>query len=175
MKDVIEIGFKKSNIIFSIALCLLGKVFSVFLLFQSYLPVKIICLIWMMLILIILSERILQLNQAIKEKVALKLDGEGLTNFTPIKTVCIPWNEIEGFQTGLYRTNSISIKVSNPARHKTTTIKDYVSLIAYLNDLFSSRPYLLWIDMDVLNIKKTELLAILHKRQLFIASKNQRN
>lgn len=169
MKDVIEISFKKSNIIFSIVLCLLGLALSIFFLFQSYLPVKIICLIWIILMLIILSERIIQFNKAIKGKAALKLDDDGLNNYTLIKPVSISWNEIEGFRTGLYRTNSILINVISPVQYKTRTIKDFVSLIAYLNNVFSSNPYLLWIDIDVLNITKADLLAILQKWKLHAA------
>lgn len=117
-------------------------------------------------ILIILAERILQLKKSITGEVALKLSKEGLINFTIAKTVSIPWNEITGFQTGLYRTDSILIKVDNPGQYKTTTLKNCASLIAYLNDVFSSKPYLLWIDIDMLNIRKADLLAILQKRKL---------
>ncbi|MEH3114982.1 STM3941 family protein [Pedobacter terrae] len=168
MNDTVEIRFKKGNIIFIIVLTLLGLVLSVFFLFRSYLAVKIICVIWIILMLIFLTERIVQLNKALKRNVALKLSEEGLINFTPIKTVYIPWNKIEGFQTGLYRTSSILVNVSNPAQYK-PKIKDYVSSIAYLNDMFSSKRYLLWIDVDVLDIKKAELLAILQKRKLHAA------
>lgn len=136
-------------------------------------PVKIICLIWIILVLILLSERILQLNKALKGKVALKLTEEGLSNYTTLKTINIPWNKIKGFQTGFYRTNSISINVSNLAPYRTIKIIDYASLIAFLNDIWSSKPYLLWIDIDMLAIKKAELLAILQHWKLYAAKKNQ--
>jgi len=169
MKDTAEISFKKSNIIISILLCVLGLVASIFLLFHTYLPAKIICLAGIILLLVILSERILQLKKAIKGEVALKLSKEGLINFTLVQNVSIPWNEIEDFHTDFYRTNSILVNVSNHAQYKTTAIKDYVSLISYLNDMFSSKPYLLWIDVDVLDIKKAELMAILQQWKLHSA------
>jgi len=169
MKDTAEISFKKSNIIISILLCVLGLGASIFLLFHTYLPAKIICLAGIILLLVILSERILQLKKSIKGEVALKLSKEGLINFTLVQTVSIPWNEIEDFHTGFYRTNSILVNVSKPAQYKTTAIKDYVSLISYLNDMFSSKPYLLWIDADVLDIKKAELMSILQQWKLHSA------
>ncbi|MFF5379923.1 STM3941 family protein [Pedobacter suwonensis] len=169
MKDTAEISFKKSNIIISILLCVLGLGASIFLLFHAYLPAKIICLAGIILLLVILSERILQLKKSIKGEVALKLSKEGLINFMLVKTVSIPWNEIEDFHTGFYRTDSILVIVSNPAQYKTTAIKDYVSLIAYLNDIFSSKPYLLWIDIDMLDIKQAELLEILQQWKLHSA------
>lgn len=169
MKDIVEISFKKSNIIISILLCVLGLGASIFLLFHAYLPDKIICLAGIILLLVILSERILQLKKSIKGELALNLTKEGLINFTLVKTVSIPWNEIEDFHTGFYRTNSILVNVSNPAQYKTTAIKDYFSLIACLNDMFSSKPYLLWIDIDMLNIKKAELMAILQQWKLHSA------
>lgn len=173
MKDNVEVRFKKRDIIFSIVLCILGLSLSIFFLAHSYFPVKIICLIWIILVLILLSERILQLDKALKGKVALKLTEEGLSNYTALKTMNIPWNKIEGFQTGFYRTNSISINVSNLAPYRTTKIKNYASLLAYLNDTLSSKPYLLWIDIDMLDIKKSELLAILQHWKLHAAKKKQ--
>lgn len=173
MSAIVEIRFKKGDIIFSIALCLLGLILAIFFIFHSYLPEKIICLVWIILMLIILSERILQLNKAIKGKAALTLSEEGLINYTSVKSVSIAWNKIESFKTGLYRTNSILINVNNPGRYRTTTIKGYFSLIAYLNDVLSSKPYLLRIDIDMLNIKKAELLGVLQKRKLYSVKKTR--
>lgn len=162
---MLEVKFKKSEIIFSIILCLLGLTFSIFFLFRSYLPVKIICIIWAPVILIILSERISQLKRSRSQNFALKFDEKGITNATVLNGIFIPWDEIKAFQTGFYRTRSIFIDVDNPARYKTTKVKDYMSLIGYLNDLTGIKPYLLWIDIEILNITKDELMALWRKHK----------
>lgn len=87
--------------------------------------------------------------------VALKIDELGIVNNTQSKSYFISWNEISAFEIGHYRTRQIYMKpisVDNYPRKK------------YFGLYFTSKPEILWIDSDMLDIKREELLKILNKK-----------
>lgn len=155
------IKFKTREIMISIILCLSGLAFSVFVLLTTYLSVRLIFILWIVVIGLILLERVAQLRISRKGIAALKLDEYGVTNHTVLKEIFIPWDEINDFQAGFYRTRSIFIDVKTPVKYRTTKIEDYRSLIGYLHNLTTTKSDLLWIDTDLLNIKKEDLLSLL--------------
>lgn len=149
----------------SIILCLSGLVFSVFVLLKSDLSIQLIATLWMVIIIIILLERIAQLRNSRKGISALKIDEHGITNHTVLKATFIPWHEINDFQAGFYRTRSIFIDVKNRAKYSSTKIRGYQSLIGYLHNLTTTKPDLLWIDTDILDLKREALLSLLKMKQ----------
>lgn len=160
---MIRIEFKKSEIIISIILCFLGIAFLMYSLFFSSNMPKAIAIFLILVILHIIYCRLIQLNLCLKHIPALQLDDEGITNHTNLVTKLVRWNEIVDFKTGYYRTNSIYINPKNPELHKVKTVNDYISFIRYVESFFMAKPDLLWIDSDVLTIKKLELLNLLNR------------
>lgn len=80
-----------------------------------------------------------------------------------MKTIFIPWNEIKQFKTGFYRTNCIYIEPKNLEKYKAIKIKDYVDVIRYLNSFTTVNADLLWIEIDMMDIKKEKLMYLLNK------------
>ncbi|RZJ48552.1 MAG: hypothetical protein EOO44_20895 [Flavobacterium sp.] len=165
VEEIVNIKFKESHIIISITLCILGLAFAIWIIIHSYLPVKIIAFAWIMIIAFILLERMLQFLKSRKGIPAIKLNEKGIMNNSVLKATFIPWNEIKEFQTSLYRTQTIFINVNDTTKYKTIKGKRLGSMIGYVNDLISLKPYLLWIDIEILDIKKDELMASLKKHK----------
>ncbi|MEO5909440.1 MAG: STM3941 family protein [Pelobium sp.] len=160
---MIRIEFKKSEIIISIILCFLGIAFLMYLFFfTSYTP-KAIAFFLMLVIFHVIFLRLIQLNLCLKHIPALRIDDEGIINHTNLESKLVRWNEIVDFKTGYYRTNSIYINPKNPALYQVKTVINYISFVRYVGSFFRDKPDLLWIDIDVLAIKKPELLNLLNR------------
>ncbi|MNK30387.1 hypothetical protein D3C87_488040 [compost metagenome] len=89
------------------------------------------------------------------DNVALKIDELGIVNNTQSKSYFISWDDISAFEIGHYRTRQIYIKpisIDNYPRKK------------YFGLYFTSKSELLWIDSDMLDIKRDELIDILNKK-----------
>lgn len=87
--------------------------------------------------------------------VALKIDEFGIENNTLAKSYFISWSEISAFEIGHFRIRQIYIKpisIDNYPRKK------------YFGFYFTSKPELLWIDSDMIDIKRDELINILNRK-----------
>lgn len=95
---------------------------------------------------------------------ALKIDEFGIENSTQAKGYFISWGEISAFEIGHFRIRQIYIKpisIDNYPRKK------------YFGLYFTSKPELLWIDSDMLDIKRDELIDILNKKLHNYKKKNR--
>ncbi|WP_045500074.1 STM3941 family protein [Chryseobacterium sp. StRB126] len=156
-----EIKFRKSNIIISIILCLLGFFFFVYLLLTQYFVVKIISILWVFIVLYIIFIKYRQLVKVNKGIPGLEISNKGITNHTSLQSVFIDWNDIESFQAGFYRTTNIFIHSKDPAKYKDQWMNNPLQLIG---SFFSSKPESLWIDTETLDIEKKELLVLLNHK-----------
>lgn len=86
---------------------------------------------------------------------ALKIDETGIENNTQSKSHFISWNEISAFEIGHFRTREIYIK---PISFDNYPRKKYFGLY------FTSKPELLWIDSEMIDIKRDELINILNRK-----------
>lgn len=154
-----EIKFRKSNIIISIILCLLGISFFVYLLIKEDVIVKVISVIWIGIILYILSIRIRQLTVTRKGIPGLEINDKGILNSTVSEALFISWKDIESFHSGFYKNAQIFINPKDPERYK-----DKNKLIQLIKSLFSPKPDALTIDTDVLETGKKELLELLNNK-----------
>lgn len=156
---MIEVRFKKSNIRFSMLLCVLGLSFFLYLLISQDFMVKIISVLWLVLISYFLFIRYRQLNIANKGIAGLEVNEEGIINRTPLHPIHLNWYDIESFQTGFYRTSNLFINPKDLEQYKDKRMVGFLQLI---RNIFSPKPEPLWIDTDVLDIEKKELLKLLN-------------
>lgn len=155
---MIIINFKRSAFVSNIILCVGAILFCSYLIYAEYnIPEKIVLSLFLVVTVFVL---IFRLKQSYKmyssgNNVALKIDELGIVNHTQSKSYFISWNEISAFEIGHYRTRQIYMKpisVDNYPRKK------------YFGLYFTSKPEILWIDSDILDIKREELLNILNKK-----------
>lgn len=169
---MIKIQFKKSKIIISVILCFFGIALLTYLFLFSHLIPKAIAVFLIIVIIQILFGRFRLLNLCLKQIPALIIGKEGITNQTNSETKFIAWDEIIDFRTGYYRTNSIYINPKNLEIHKNIKVTNYISLVRYVSSFFTDKPASLWIDIEVVAIKKKELLNLLNKELNDNISKN---
>lgn len=151
------IKFRKSNIIISIILCLLGVSFFIYLMMNEDFIIQIISVFWISIILYILSVRYSQLVTANKGIPGLEMNDKGIFNATVSKPLFVSWEEIESFEYGFYKSNHIFINPKDPEKYKNKN-----KLIRLIKSIFSPKPDALTIDTDVLETGKKELLILLN-------------
>ena len=155
---MIEIKFKRSAFTTSIILCVVSILFCSYLIYTEYnIPAKIALSLFLGVIIFVLIFRSKQLYKIYSSgnKTALKIDKPGIVNNTQAKSYFISWSEISAFEIGHFRTREIYIKpisIDNYPRKK------------YFGLYFTSKPELLWIDSDMLDIKRDELISILNEK-----------
>lgn len=159
--SMIEIKFKKNNILFSLYLSILGLAVSVYVLFHLSLIVQLISVFWIAVIAHVIYTKSQQLTKAKKGMPALEINDHGITNNTSPQPIYLRWGEITSFQTGFYRNNNILINPKDPEKYRNKEMNQFFQIIG---SIFSSKPEVLWIDTDVLNIKKDELLRLLNRK-----------
>ncbi len=152
-----EIRFRKSNIVISIILCLLGISFFVYLWMNEDFIVQVISVFGASVVLYILSIRYRQLVTANKGTPGLEINDKGILNSTLSNPLFLSWKEIESFEYGLYKSNHIFINPKNLEKYK-----DKNKLIRLIKSIFSPKPDALTIDTDVLETGKKELLVLLN-------------
>lgn len=158
---MINIKFKKNNILFSLYLSILGLVASVYILFHLNVIVQLISVFWIAVIAHVIYTKYQQLTKAKKGISALEINDHGITNNTSPQSVYLRWGDITSFQTGFYRNNNILINPKEPEKYRNEEKNHFFQIIGRI---FSSKPEVLWIDTDVLNIKKDELLNLLNRK-----------
>lgn len=154
-----EIRFRKSNIVISIILCLLGISFFVYLWMNEDFIVQVISVFGVSVVLYILSIRYRQLVTANKGTPGLEINDKGILNSTLSNPLFLSWKEIESFEYGLYKSNHIFINPKNLEKYK-----DKNKLIRLIKSIFSPKSDALTIDTDVLETGKKELLVLLNTR-----------
>ncbi len=149
-----EIQFSKKELIISIILCLIVFGFILYLFLNSYDFTErfIYGLILILILGFVLKSRIHQYKKYSKGISAIVLNEKGIQNNTQSTTIFINWGDIMTFQTGFYRTREIYIVTKNPEKYER---KSFLKL--------NQKPSLLWIDIDVMDIKRSDLLIILNK------------
>ncbi|SOD15258.1 STM3941 family protein [Pedobacter xixiisoli] len=160
------IGFQHGKIVTRIILGFAFLAFVSFCLFQSDNSIKPIFLFLILVSLhIIVIHGLRHLIQHNNAKLGLAFDKKGITNNTADTSVFIPWTEIEDFQTGFYRANQqIFVKVSNPDKYHQLRRSAYLTFINRIGKFFRSKPDLLWIDVNLLDINEKHLLNLLHSK-----------
>jgi hypothetical protein len=108
--------------------------------------------------------RLQQLNRYQRGEAALTIDEHTLLNNSLLKPQQIPWTDIDYFVTGLYRTNSIFIKLNDLSSLKKEKTSGLIYLLSFIDRNLSTKPASFWIDMDVIDIKEKELLSMLLQR-----------
>lgn len=150
-----KIHFSQRELIYSIVICFIGILFFTYLIFSetslSSIPIFIFLII---VVIYVLTLRIKQLKRHKKGDFALIVDQKGIWNNTPSKPIFISWEEITEFQTGFSRTREIYISPKNPSDYKTKQL---------FGINFNTKNQSLWIDSDMLLIKKKELLFLLNQ------------
>ncbi|MEJ5105745.1 hypothetical protein [Chryseobacterium sp. MYb328] len=154
-----KIKFRKSNIIISIILCLLGISFFVYLLMKEDFIIQLISVLWISIILYILYIRYRQLTRANSGTSGLEMNDKGILNSTLSSPLFLSWKEIESFKSGFYRSNHIFIKPKNLEKYK-----DKNKLIRLIKSIFSPKPDILMIDTDVLETGKKKLFVLLNNK-----------
>lgn len=154
---MIEIKFKKSELITSIVLCVAAIIFiTVYVVYDTKAHLqKILVIPFLIGVLLLLRTRLINLfkcNDTLNNA-ALIVDQFGITNHTLSKSVSIAWSEISAFKVGFFRTRQIYIQPKHPEKYPR---KKYFGLY------FTSKPSMLWIDSVILDMKREEVLRILN-------------
>ena len=158
------VKYKKTELIISIILCGTGILIALGALFYASLSYKIVAMIWFVIIFHLLIFSLKQFSQFKNGIPAIIIDENGITNNTSVKTIFIPWSDIKQFKTGFYRTNSIYIEPKNLDKYKPVKIKDYLDVIRYINSFTTVNADLLWIEIDMMDIKKEKLMYLLNDK-----------
>lgn len=163
---MVDIQFKKSNIMTGIFLCIAFIVLLLFIFYtssNSYAPI--------LIFLICITLHILYFHKIkfwIDHKngrPGLSIEEQGILNNTADTSIFIPWEEIQSFESGFFRTqNQIFIKVRNEKKYDQVKRTTYLTALNKIGRLFRSKPDLLWIDVDVLAISEQQLLTLLRSR-----------
>lgn len=163
----ININFHRGKIITRLVLGLLFITFISFCLVQSFNSVKPIFLFLILVSFhILIFHGLAHLNQFRNGKTGLELNNKGIFNNTADTSLFIPWTEVEEFQTGFYRANQqIVIKVRDVNKYHHIKRTAYLTLINRIGLFFRSKPDLLWIDVNLLDINEKQLLNLLHSKR----------
>ena len=159
---MIEIKYKKSELLFAIIFGLVVIVFLSYLLIYETILVKFISAFFIILIIhIVVYVKIKQYQQFNEGTAALQIDDNGIINNTRSKTKFIAWNEISDFKTGFYKNyNLIYI---NP-KVKKIKVNDFRTLNTWINIFTTNDDPLLYIQPEFLDIKKKDLLNLLNSK-----------
>lgn len=155
---MIEIKFRRSAFTTSIIICVVAILFCSYLIYIGYnIPEKTALSLFIVATIFVLIFRLKQTYKIYSSgnKTALKIDELGIVNNTQSKSYFISWNEISAFEVGHFRTREIYIKpisIENYPRKK------------YFGLHFTSKPELLWIDSEMIDIKRDELINILNSK-----------
>ena len=160
----VSIRFHRGKIVTRLVLGLVFLAFFSFSFFQSDNSTKPIFLFLILVSLhVLIFHSLNHFNQHNKGKYGIELNDNGITNNTGNTSVVIPWTEIEDFRTGFYRANQqIFIKVGNPDKYHQLKRSAYLTFINRIGKFFRSKPDLLWIDVNLLDINEKQLLSLLH-------------
>ncbi|KFC18907.1 STM3941 family protein [Epilithonimonas lactis] len=154
---MIEINFKRSAFNTSISLFVGAILICSYLIYKEYnIPERIALSLFLIATVFVLIFRLKQLHKLYSSgnNVALKIDEFGIENNTQAKSYFISWSEISAFEIGHFRTRQIYIKPINP---------NHFPRKKYFGFYFTSKPELLWIDSDMIDIKRDELINILNR------------
>lgn len=164
--EQVKINFHRGKIITRLALGLVFILFISFCLIYESNSVKPIFVFLILVSLhIFIFHGIVHLLQHNKGEFGLVLNEKGITNNTGDTSIFVPWDEIESFQHGFYRANQqIFIKVNDLNKYHHIKRTGYLTLINRIGKFFRSKPDLLWIDVNLLDIKEKHLLALLHAK-----------
>lgn len=153
-----KINFKRSALNTSIILCV-GVIFICsYVIYKEYsIPERIALSLFLIAIVYVLALRLKQLYKIYSSgnNVALKIDEFGIENNTQAKSYFISWNKISAFEIGHFRTREIYIKPISI---------DHYPRKKYFGLYFTSKPEILWIDSDMLDIKRDQLINILNSK-----------
>ncbi|WP_313267757.1 STM3941 family protein [Sphingobacterium sp.] len=161
---MIKISFNKGKIIISIILCFLPVAIAFYAWFYGDLIFKLAATIWVLVAASVFYLRLQQLKRYQKGEAALTIDHDTLLNNSVLKPRQIPWKDIDNFATGLYRTDSIFIKLKDSSSLKEEKTNRLIHLLSFIDHNFSTKPAPLWIDMDVINIREQELISLLNQK-----------
>jgi len=162
-RKTLQIIFKPSNIIWGAALCAVFIVlFLVGIFFGDY-PQKFVFVFLTYISLhYLIFNKMRHLSQHKKGKAGLTITDEGLFNNTGDTEVFIPWKEIINFQYGYRRTNrQIFINVTDPEKYEKLARNAYLTWFHRVGKFFRTKPHILWIDAEDLNIPQERLIALL--------------
>lgn len=161
-----EIKFKKKKLITSIVLCLAFMIFLVYATIyasNSYKPISILLLL--IAIHILYFHNIKALKLYYKGYFGIKVNEFGITNNTQDTNIFIPFEEIVEFRNGYYRSqNQIYIVTVHPQKYNQVERSTYLHYFNKVGMFFRSKPDLLWIDVNLLDITETELLSLLRSK-----------
>lgn len=155
---MLEIKFKKGEILLSIVLRLSAIAFIIYFMYnEGYILMRFLGIPFLLGIIWVLRLRINQVlkNYNSNNYSALKIDEKGIFNNTLINNFFIEWKEIAEFKTGYFSHRQIFIEPKNPTKYP---IKKYFGIA------FSSKADMLWIDSDVIDMNRQELLQILNNK-----------
>jgi len=157
------VNFHPTKIITQIVLCALFIIILGIAVFYSEISKQIIFLFLLFACLYVLIFRnLIQLLRHRNGKPGVNLTPLGLWNYTADTPTFVRWDEIRGFKHGFYRTNDqIFIEVSDPAKFERMNRSAYLHVFYRIGRLFRSKPNLLWIDVNLLDIKTQDLLTLL--------------
>jgi hypothetical protein len=158
---MIKINFSKGKITISMFLCCLPAVIGGYAWLYYDLIFKLASTIWVIVAAAVFYLRLQQLNRYRRGEAALTIDEHTLLNNSVLKPRQIPWTDIDYFVTGLYRTNSIFIKLKDSSSLKDEKRSRLIHLLSFIDRNLSTKPASFWIDMDVINIKEKNLMSML--------------
>jgi len=161
---MIKIDFDKGKIIVSMALCFLAAVIALYAWLYKDLIFKLASTIWVLVAGRVFYLRIQQLNRYRKGIAALTIDHDSLLNNSALEPQQIPWTDIDSFITGLYRTNSIFIKLNDSSSLRKEKTNSLIHLLSFIDRNLSTKPGSLWIDIDVINIREQDLMSLLKQK-----------
>ncbi|RZK21022.1 MAG: hypothetical protein EOO86_02440 [Pedobacter sp.] len=160
---MIEIKFSKNKLVTGVLINLafiIGLFFITIYAENSYKPIS--------LFLIFISAHIMIFHQiksyrhCKKNLSGVNIDENGILNNTQNTPVFIEWKEIKRFSNGYFRAqNQIFIETINQDQYNHIKRNFYLTCFNKIGLLFRSKPDLLWIDVNLLNIKEDELLSLL--------------
>ncbi|WP_341832638.1 STM3941 family protein [Sphingobacterium thalpophilum] len=161
---MIKINFSKGKIIISMLLCFLPVVIGLYAWLYYDFIIKLTSTIWVLVAASVFYLRLQQLNRYRRGEAALIIDEHILLNNSILKPKQIPWTDIDYFVTGLYRTNSIFIKLNDLSSLRKEKTSRLIHLLSFIDCNLSTKHASFWIDIDVIDIKEKELMALLLQR-----------
>lgn len=152
---MISIKFNIKTMFINLLICLIGIVFFSWRFYIEYaLTFKILIFLIIIVLISIIYYRI-KLFYNIRSKnqyIGLIINENGIINNTNLFNHFIKWDSINDFKTGYFRTREIYIEPINVSEFPR---KKYLGLY------FNSKPNYLWINGDILDINKNDLMNIL--------------
>lgn len=166
MKNMIEIKFSESKLVTGILINLafiIGLFFVTIYSANSYKPISIF-LIFISIHILIFHKTKPFLHYK-KDVSGVNIDENGILNNTENTPIFIEWKEIKNFKNGYFRTqNQIFIETINQDKYNYIKRNTYLNYFNKIGMFFRTKPDLLWIDVNVLNIEEDELLTLLRSK-----------